>query len=68
MGEEIEVIQGSPVQMRQALEMVAKLREGGINFIPLPVLNELDREKLLCGMNARLEALAIAIEEAAKDG
>lgn len=52
----------SPVQMRKALEMVEALKQAGMEFVPVPVLNDADREKLMLITASRLEQIATAAE------
>jgi len=52
----------SPVQMRQALELVDMMRKAGMEFVPVPVLNPADRERLMIIMADRLTKIEAAIE------
>lgn len=52
----------SPVQMRKMLELVNALKESGILFVPMPVLDEADAMALVTQMTARLEQLAVEAE------
>ena len=47
----------SPVQMRTSLEVVAALKDAGIEFVALPVLNDGDRQWLRGMLAARLEMM-----------
>lgn len=44
----------SPVKMRNALEMVDALKKGGIEFVPIPVLNDDDYKILMALLNDKL--------------
>jgi hypothetical protein len=59
---QINTTRCSPVQMRKALEMVEALKQSGMEFVPVPVLNDADREKLLLITASRLEQIATAAE------
>lgn len=52
----------SPVTMRKCLELVEALKSAGVEFVPIPVLNYGDREKLNAILAGRLDALARAAE------
>ena len=52
----------TPVQMRKALEMVEALKQSGVEFIPVPVLNDEDRAKLINIANTRLGNIAAQAE------
>ena len=68
MSDEIEIGKASPLHMRQALLMVDSMKLGGLSFIPIPVLNDSDRDELLRDMGARLELLESIAEEVKGDG
>ena len=55
----------SPVQMRKCLEIVEALKSAGMEFVPIPVLGDSDREKLNVILAGRLESLASAAEGSA---
>ena len=55
----------SPVQMRRMLEMVEMMKQAGIEFVPVPVLNYADRAKLALITSDRLEQIATAAEGSA---
>lgn len=59
---EITTTRCSPVQMRKNLEVVAALKDAGIDFVALPVLNEGDRQWLNGMLAARLEMMATTAE------
>ena len=44
----------SPVEMRKCLEVVQVLKEAGIRFVPMPVIDDDDRQKLLRQLGLRL--------------
>ena len=46
-----------PVEMRQALEAVETFRKFGIRFVPMPVLNDDDHEKVLKDMQDKLSLI-----------
>jgi len=52
----------SPMQMRKMLQIVEALKSAGMEFVPVPVLNEDDRDKLLAFTASRLDKLASAAE------
>jgi len=52
----------SPVQLRQALEMVKAMAEAGVLFVPMPVRSEVEHANLTAQMMDRLEQLAIEAE------
>lgn len=47
-----------PVQMRQALEIVDDLKNAGILFVPVPILDTVDHAVLLATLHTRLERMA----------
>lgn len=47
----------SPVEIRKSLEIVELLKKAGIAFIPIPILNEEDKNKLVCILQSRLETI-----------
>jgi len=53
----------SPVDMRKALEAVEMLKQAGIEFVAIPVLNQEQKDSALALMLNRLDA----IEELVKD-
>lgn len=44
----------SPVDMRKALETVQALKDAGILFVPIPIMNEAQHEQLKVMFNAAL--------------
>ena len=52
--EEIVMDKCSPVEMRKCLEVVQVLKEAGIRFVPMPVIDDDDRQKLLRQLGLRL--------------
>lgn len=54
---EINTTRCSPVEMRTSLEVVAALKDAGIEFVALPVLNDGDRQWLRGMLAARLEMM-----------
>jgi hypothetical protein len=55
----------SPVQMRKALELVEVLKSAGMDFIPVPVLNDEDRARLIAITADRIERIAAYVESGA---
>ena len=55
--EKIETIQSTPVERRRALEAVDALVKSGINFIPVPVYDDADRQALINILYGRMEKL-----------
>ena len=47
----------NPVEMRMALKVVDGLKNGGILFVPMPVLGERDRAQLLEELERRLDMI-----------
>lgn len=47
----------SPVDMRKSLVLVGALKRSGIEFVPVPVLDDEHREKLVKELDASLEEL-----------
>jgi hypothetical protein len=48
--------------MRKCLELVEAMKSAGLEFVPIPVLNDGDREKLNVILTGRLDTLASAAE------
>lgn len=59
---DISTTRCSPVQMRKILVMVETMRRAGMEFVPVPVLNDQDRDKLMSIMAERLGAIAAFAE------
>ena len=57
---DINLTRCGPVQMRQMLEAVDAMRQAGLAFVPIPVLNDRDRANLYATMSARLESIEAA--------
>lgn len=51
------------VQMRQALETVAALKNAGVLFVPIPVLDNVDHTVLLATLSKRLDRMAADAEK-----
>lgn len=49
----MSVLRGSPVSLRQSLELVETLKRAGLDFVPMPVRNPEDKQRLL------LESIAL---------
>ncbi len=60
--EEINTNRCSPVEMRKNLVAVDGFKKAGIDFIPMPVLNEEDKKVLLVMMSDRLDKIEKASE------
>lgn len=57
------VEKASPVEMRKALELVNQFKMAGIGFVPIPAIDEDDKEQLTGDLLRRLETLEyLAIE------
>lgn len=53
----------SPVELRKALEVVETLKKAGVLFVPMPVLNKEDHERLIADFKVRLESIEVGCEE-----
>ena len=53
----IETTRASVPEMREALLAVDALKQAGMRFVPIPVLNDQDRARLLAFMGQRLAAI-----------
>jgi len=47
----------NPAQIRKSLELANQLKIVGIEFIPIPVLNDNDRVQLLSQLNEKLDVI-----------
>jgi len=47
----------NPSQIRKSLELANQLKIAGIEFIPIPVLNDGDRMELLTQLNEKLDKM-----------
>ena len=55
----------SPVEMRKVLEIVNQFKLAGIGFVPIPIVEQGDKEHLHGELLRRLETLeSLAIERA----
>jgi hypothetical protein len=61
MSADIQTSRASPVLLRRALEIVQALQGAGVEFVPVPVLNESDRTRLWAMTSNRLDALEAAV-------
>lgn len=52
----------SPVELRKAIDMANALVEAGLSFVPVPVLDDADREALVAQAMARMDILASEAE------
>lgn len=52
----------SPVELRKAIDMANALIEAGLAFVPVPVLDDADRESLVAQAMARMGILASEAE------
>lgn len=53
----IKTTRASVPEMREALLAVDALKQAGMRFVPIPVLNDQDRARLLAFMGQRLAAI-----------
>jgi len=53
----IMVKKASPVVMRKTMELVESMKSAGIEFIPVPVLNDIDRKILYGIVEKRLDTI-----------
>jgi hypothetical protein len=51
------VKKATPVEMRKSLEAAMALRNAGIKFVPMPVLNDEDHAYLISELDRRLEII-----------
>jgi hypothetical protein len=51
------MIKATPVQMRKSLEMVEGLKQAGIRFVPIPVLNDTDFKINVAILKAKLNKI-----------
>lgn len=69
MSAAIETTRASAPEMRESLLAVEALKQAGMRFVPIPVLNDEDRARLLAIMGQRLAAIeAEASKSDAKEG
>ncbi len=47
----------APLEMRKALEVVQAFKEAGLRFVPVPVLDDNDYDKLSSDVLRRLEEI-----------
>ena len=52
----------SPVELRKAVDMANALVKVGLSFVPMPVLDDADREALVAQAMARMDTLASIAE------
>ncbi len=60
----IETTRASVPEMREALLAVDALKQAGMRFVPIPVLNDQDRARLLAFMGQRLAAIEAVASQA----
>ena len=60
----IETTRASAPEMREALLAVDALKQAGMRFVPIPVLNDQDRARLLAFMGQRLAAIEAVASKA----
>ena len=60
----IETTRASAPEMREALLAVDALKQAGMRFVPIPVLNDQDRARLLAFMGQRLAAIEAVASQA----
>lgn len=53
----------SPVEMRKVLAIVETMKQAGVLFVPMPVLNQEDHEHLLTQMSMRLNQIEKECDE-----
>lgn len=53
----------SPVELRKAIAMANALVAAGLSFVPVPVLDDVDREALVAQAMARMDTLASKAED-----
>ena len=53
----------TPTQMRQSLELAHSLKNAGIRFVPIPVMNEDEHRLYMKLLHARLENIECGIKE-----
>lgn len=52
----------APVELRKCIDMANALVRAGLLFVPVPVLDDKDREVLIAQAMARMDALASEAE------
>lgn len=66
MSAPIPLTRCSPVQMRQALELVETMKQAGIGFVPIPFVDQADRQRLMTILSSRLDLMVKVAEETVK--
>lgn len=52
----------TPVQMRQGLEIVERLKRAGIRFVPIPVFNNEDYKEMMEKLICRIDMIEKAVQ------
>lgn len=47
----------SPAELRKAMEVAQLLVKSGVDFVPMPVLNQADKEALVADAARRIDAI-----------
>lgn len=61
------MIKASPVDIRRSLEIVDSMEKAGINFVPIPIMNDRDHESLNRILNRRLDRMLKKVEVSQND-